>query len=107
MRIHTFASTIAALIVILCTPFSSMLSCGSPSHGGLICYCCAGKNCTMISCSGCKMDTALDDFGSSPEIILESFDQSIPLQPSYSEWDTFQPPGTVYIEVPVKPPNSI
>lgn len=108
MRIRTLTPAIVALIVILCAPFSSMLNCGPPSHGGLICYCCAaGENHTMISCSKCKMDTALHNFDSSPEIILESFDHLIFLQISYSKCDTSQPPGTVYIEVPVKPPNSI
>ncbi len=60
----------------------------------------------MISCPKCNVDTALDDFVSSLEIILELFDQSVFLQPSYSKSDTFQPPGTVYVEVPVRPPKT-
>ncbi len=106
MRICTFAPAIVALVVILCAPFSFTPNCGPVPHGGLICYCCAGKNCIMVSCPKCSVDSALDDFGSSLEIILESSDQSIFLQPSYSESDTFYPPGTVYIEVPVRPPKT-
>ncbi len=105
MRKYAFIAAILSLIVILYAPFSSMPYCGPASHGGLICYCC-GKDCTMISCPKCGVDTALDDFGSSLEIILESYDQSIFLQPSYTKWDTSHPPRTVYVEVPVRPPET-
>ena len=107
MRICKLIPAIVAVIVILCSPFSSMPLFADPPHSGLICYCCIGKNCTMLSCSKCKIASFTDSAGSASEIILESFNQLIVLQPACGKRDTFQPPGTVYIEVPVKPPNSV
>ena len=107
MRRHALAPAILAIIVILCAPFSSLPICGDPPSGRLVCYCCVGKNCTMLSCSKCKADTFTDSIDSSPEIILASFDQQIILPATYGKWDTFRPPVPVFIQVFVKPPNSV
>jgi len=107
MRIYKLIPSIAAIIVILCAPFSSMPLFADPPHSGLICYCCIGKNCAMLSCSKCKTATFTDNAGSAPELILETFDQLVFLQPLICKSESFHPPGIVYLDIPVKPPNSV
>jgi hypothetical protein len=108
MKIRTFIPAIIALLVLLSSPFSYMPLCGSKPNGGLACYCCsdtAGKKCTMISCTGCKAKGDFDESRWTPEMILDSFCPIIQTKPVYTETEIFIMPETVYIEVPVNPPN--
>ena len=110
MKIHTLIPAIIALVILVGGPFGFGPMCDTDPHGGLICYCCSetGKNCTMISCSGCcgaHAGFAADRW--SPEMIPESFPAIIPMKIVYGDGEAIRSPETVYLEVPDKPPKSI
>lgn len=109
MKIGTSIPAIIALFVLLCAPFSYMPICGSGAQRGLICYCCSGtgKKCSMISCASCPAKSGSEVSPWTPEIILNSHNPIIHLKPVYCETVSFHLPETVYLEVPVKPPNII
>jgi len=111
MKIRAFLPSLIALVVLLGSPFGSLPLCASkPPHGGLLCYCCAdtaGKPCAMISCKGCKSRGALEVPNWVPEMIFSSCVPILHLTPVFFETASFCPPGTVYLEVPVKPPITV
>jgi hypothetical protein len=102
---------VIALTVILCSPVSFVPVYSSAQHGGLVCYCCSGQgmtcNCKMFSCPKCGTDTGSPDYDWSPELVRPSFEMAIHFQPVFGNTEPFPPPRTIYLKVPVKPPNTL
>jgi hypothetical protein len=108
LKIHTLIPAIIALVILVGSPFGFGSMCNTDPRGGLICYCCSdtGKNCTMISCSGCcgaHSGTPADRW--SPEMIPESFPGAIPVRIVYGDGEVIRSPEIVFLEVPDKPPK--
>jgi hypothetical protein len=74
---------------------------------GRVCRCAAGMGprCVMISCSGCCEDGDTADSGGCTEMVLVTLDMGNYLPSLCREIESLPLPGTVYLEVPVKPPN--
>jgi hypothetical protein len=110
MKIRTLIPAIIALIMLVSGPFGIGPTHDPDPRGGMICYCCSamGKNCTMISCSGCCGSHAgFVDERWSPEMILESVPAIAPWQVAYGEGEESRSPQTVYLEVQERPPENV
>jgi len=110
MKIHALIPATIALVILVGGPFGFGPMCNSDPRGGLICYCCSdtGKNCTMISCSGCcgaHTGSVTDRW--SPEMIPASFLPVFSLKIVTTAGDVIGSPETVYLEVPDKPPKRV
>lgn len=108
MKIRTLIPAIIALVILVGGPFGFGPLRDTDPRGGLICYCCSatGKNCTMISCSGCcGAHTGAPADRWSPEMVLESFPAITPLRVVYGDGEAVRSPEIVYLEVPDRPPN--
>ncbi len=95
---------------MLGAPLGSLPVCPVSSPGGLVCYCCSaeGGPCPrIISCPGCNSTSGSETPPRwSPEMILDFADPACCVYPVSYETVSFPVPETVYLEVPVKPPNA-
>jgi len=106
MKLYATVPTIIALLVIFSAPFSYMPLCGK-TQGGLVCYCCAGspEKCKVtMACPGCKAKDGEYKSLFTPEMILPASDPLFHFRSVYFAVMPPHLPGSVYIEVPGRPP---
>jgi hypothetical protein len=111
MKTLNLFPAVIALLVLLSSPFHFSLPCDSRQpNGGLICYCCDGPGackCAMISCPKGGIKGEVRDYTWSPDLLLSSFDLLNLFPRDVNGLEPFSSPRTVYLKVPVKPPNSL
>ena len=109
MKIRAFLPALIALIILTGSPFSTLLNITAKPHGGLVCYCCkdASTPCVMISCNCCQDKPGLEIPRWMPEIIFDSHYPGISIKPAYTEIPGCIMPESIYMDVPVKPPNRV
>jgi len=108
MKIRAMIPAILALVILVGGPFGFGRMCDTDARGGLACYCCSdlGKNCTMISCEGCcgaHAGSVADRW--SPEMIPTFLPPLFFLKAATNRGEALQPPESVCLEIPDKPPK--
>lgn len=108
MKIIKAIPAIIALLVLLSAPFSYLSLCSAKNtRGGLVCYCCsfAPEKCSVMkACPGCKISDSVQATWSGPEMLLPSSGLLFYFISISFISESLHLPGTVFIEVPSRPP---